>query len=148
MARVSAIAKGHSELAAVEGYLAYQVTNGALVSLERIRHCYDAARDRTTDNDVFSERERAALQLAWLSAQTPLITPRRFIQPAIDTYTPEELVHLFTICSLASLIQRFVAIVKPPMEEEVRHFLNQYDLTSDILAIRYPIPDSTQMIAA
>lgn len=148
MARVSAIAKGHSELAAIEGYLAYQVTNRTLRNIERIRHCYDVACDRNPGHDLFSESECAALQVAWLSAQTPLITPRRFIQPAIDAYTPTALVHLFTVCSLASLIQRFVAIVKPPMDPEVRRFLDRHSLTSDTLAIRYPMPNATHMVAA
>jgi glutaredoxin len=87
MARVSAIAKGHDYLAAVEGYLAHKV-NPSDRNLERVARCYDAALaihqpDSNLDS-LFSQSEQAALTLAWLSAQMPLTTPRRFVQPAID----------------------------------------------------------------
>ncbi|NBD31437.1 MAG: glutaredoxin, partial [Cyanobacteria bacterium] len=106
MARVSAIAKGHDYLAAVEGYLAHKV-NPSDRNLERVTRCYDAAvaihqPDSTLDS-LFSQSEQAALTLAWLSAQMPLTTPRRFVQPVIDLYSPTELVHLMTVCGIASL---------------------------------------------
>ncbi len=140
MARVAAVAKGHDYLAAVEGWLAYQAGGETPQAVERVRHCFDAAKGRGDWRSLFTEAEQAALVLAWLSAQTPLVTPRRFIEPALKAFSSVELVHLITVCSVAGLVQRFAAITKPQIEPEVKDFLACHSLTADTLAIRYPLP--------
>ncbi|WP_022727658.1 glutaredoxin domain-containing protein [Fodinicurvata sediminis] len=144
MARVSAIAKGHEYLAAVEGWMACQVAGQTQQAVERVRHCFEAAKQRKVGEDCFTEQEGAALTLAWLSAQSPLTTPRRFIEPAIQAYTARELVQLITVCSVAGLVQRFAAITKPVMEPEVSAYLQEHALESDTLCLRYPDPALTR----
>ncbi len=144
MARVSAIALGHDYLAAVEGYMAYHTASDkeramptASLAIERIKQCFIAATNRGDTSSIFSETEQAALQLAWLSAQVPLTTPYRFIKKAIALYQPEELIHLITVCSVASMVQRFVAIAQPEMETEVREFYTQHSIKTDSIELRY-----------
>ncbi|MEO1352704.1 MAG: glutaredoxin domain-containing protein [Cyanobacteria bacterium J06635_15] len=139
MARVAAVSKGHDYLAAVEGWLAYRASEKTLVAVERVRHCFAVAKGQEVARSLFTQAEQAALTLAWLSAQTPLTTPRRFIQSTLDAFSPVELVHLITVCSMAGLIQRFVAIAKPQIEPEVKDFLASNGLVTDTLAIRYPL---------
>ncbi len=148
MARVSAIAKGHDYLAAAEGLLAHRAAADDAHALERVRHCFDAATRRAPGRDLFSEKERAALTVAWLAGQVPVTTPRRYVQPAIDHWTPVELVHLFTVCGVAGLVQRFAAIAKPKIEPEVLDFLDGNALTADTLALRYPLPSDRRSAAA
>ncbi|MEL6399665.1 MAG: glutaredoxin domain-containing protein [Cyanobacteria bacterium J06626_4] len=142
MARVAAIAKGHDYLAAVEGWLAYQAGGETPQAAARVRHCFDAAKGRGAWRSHFTEAEQAALVLAWLSAQTPLTTPRRFIEPALKAFSSVELVHLITVCSVAGLIQRFATITQPQIELQVKDFLVRHNLTTDTLAIRYPLPST------
>jgi len=139
MARVSAIAKNHDYLAAVEGYFAYHSAIDKEKAVERIRQCYLAATNRGDTSKLFNEKEKAALQFAWVSAQTPLTTPLRFIEAAIRKYQSEEIIHLIVVCSVASMVQRFVAATKPEIEPLVKQFLNKYELESDTLALRYPL---------
>ena len=141
MARVSAIAKNHAYLAAVEGFMAHQAAMDKTRAVERVRHCFAAATGRAATGDLFSDREKAALQFAWLSAQMPLKTPRHFVQAALNYYCPQELVQLSTICGMASMLQRFAVIVQPNIEPVVTEFLGQHNLESMPLALRYPIPD-------
>lgn len=148
MARVSAIAKGHDYLAATEGWLAAQAGGDDARAVERVRHCFDAAKGRAEGRGLFTEKERAALTVAWLAGQAPLTTPRRFIQPAIDHWTPVELIHLFTVCGVAGLVQRFSAVARPKIEPQVRDFLQRNDLTTDTLALRYPLPEERRKAAA
>lgn len=140
MARVSAVARGHDGLAAVEGLLAYHSGGRSERAVARVRHAFDAARGRGA-RSLFDERECAALTLAWLSARTPLVTPRRFVAPAIEAFTPVELVHLCVVCGVAGLVQRFAAIARPALEPEVRAFLDAHGLAVDSLAIRYPLAE-------
>ncbi|MGB7414721.1 MAG: glutaredoxin domain-containing protein [Thermosynechococcaceae cyanobacterium] len=140
MARVSAIAKDHAYLAATEGYTAYHAAEDKDRAIERVRHCFSAATDRADDSGLFSQPEKAALKLAWLSAQTPLTTPRRFVQPALDHYQPKALVQLIVTCSIASMVQRFVAIAQPELEPVVINFLDENNLERDPLRLRYPLP--------
>lgn len=109
------------------------------MAVERVRHCFAVAKGQEVSRSLFTQAEQAALTLAWLSAQTPLTTPRRFIQSTLDAFSPVELVHLITVCSMAGLIQRFVAIAKPQIEPEVKDFLVSNGLVTDTLAIRYPL---------
>lgn len=139
MARVSAIARNHSYLAAIEGYLAASATNKTAAAVERVRHAFDAATGKPVPDALFSARECAALQFAWVSAQLPLTTPRRFVENAISHFSPVELVHLATICGLAGLVQRFCAIAKPKLEKEVEAFLSANRLDAEPLHIRYPV---------
>ena len=142
MARVSAIAKGHDYLAAVEGFIAHYNAENKSRSIERIRHCFAAAVGRTTHSDLFSEKEKAALQFAWLSAQMPLTTPREFVRSAVENYSEKELIHLIVTCSVASLVQRFVAIAQPELEGNVSSFLQQHNLESKTLNLRYPLSEA------
>ncbi|WP_420607286.1 glutaredoxin domain-containing protein [Novosphingopyxis sp.] len=143
MARVSGIAKGHDYLAAVEGWMAWNNGGQNNRSAYRVARAFDAAKGRDTGG-LFDERERAALQLAWLSAQTPLTTPHRFVATAIEHYTPTELVHLCTVCAMASMVQRFAAIAKPKVEQEVHEFLESYHIPLDTLASKYPLADERE----
>lgn len=140
MARVSAIAKDHAYLAAVEGYMAHHVAVDKDRAVERIRHCFAAATSRGNDRGLFNSQEKAALQLAWLSAQMPLMTPKQFVEPVLSHYKPKALVQLAVACSVVSMVQRFVAISQPTLEPEVVRFLNAKGLERDVLALRYPIP--------
>ncbi len=138
MARVSHIAKGHDYLSAVEGWMAWHAGGETDRAVERVIEAFDAAKGRET-GDLFDDRERAALQLAWLSAQTPLTTPHRYVEAAIEHYSPVELVHLITVCAMASMVQRFSAIAKPTVEEEVMAFLDHNRIPLDTLANKYPL---------
>ena len=142
MARVSAIAKGHDYLAAVEGYMAYHTADDKERVIERIKQCFIVATEKEDIDgiSVFDVQERAALRVAWLSAQVPLTTPYRFVQSAVALYQPNELIHLIVVCSVASMVQRFVAIAQPSMETKVSKFYTQHSIETDVLKLRYPLP--------
>ena len=147
MARVSHVAKGHDALAAEEGRLAFLAVGGGQRAADRVRHAFGAARGRGPGG-LFDPAETAALRLAWVSAQTPLVTPRRWVQPAIDLFEPTELVHLITVCALASMVQRFAAIARPRITDGTRTFLHVHDLPLDTLTIRFPLPRDGRAAAA
>ncbi len=138
MARVSAIAKGHAYLSAVEGFMAHHTGAGNPHVVDRIRHCFAVASGKRSAQNLFTAREEAALRFAWLSAQVPLKTPNKFVQPAISLYTAKELVYLSIVCAIASSLQRFAAITKPEVEPEVSQFLEEHQLITDTLLLRYP----------
>lgn len=142
MARVSAIAKGHDYLAAVEAFIAHHAARDRPRAIRRIRACYAVAIGLDDGANLFTPAERAALTVAWLSAQIPLTTPRRFILPALDHYGPAALIHLFTVCGIASLLQRHVAIHPQILEPEVTAFLAQNGLERDTLRLRHPLAGS------
>ena len=96
----------------------------------RVANAFAAAKVRL-DGDLFDERGTAELRLAWVSAQTPLTTPHRFVAAAIEHHAPTELVPLITVCAMASMIQRFVAIAKPKVEDEVVAFLDHHRIPLD-----------------
>ncbi len=148
MARVSAIAKDHTYLAAIEGFMAHHQSANKTQAIERIRHCFAVATGQKAHPDLFDEREQAALQFAWISAQMPLTTPRRFVRSAVERYLAEELVHLIVVCSVTSMVQRFVAVAQPEMESEVAQFLREHELASDTLILRYPLLNSKVAIQA
>lgn len=139
MARVSAISKDHTYLAAVEGFIAHHTAVDKPRSIERIRHCFEVASRKQSYPALFDTREAAALQLAWLSAQMPLKTPQRFIKPVVAVYSAEELIHLSVVCATASMVQRFVAIAKPNIEPVVTQFMKEKKLMSSVLMLRYPL---------
>ncbi|MEG3615851.1 glutaredoxin domain-containing protein [Isoptericola haloaureus] len=137
MARVSAVARDHASLAAVEGYLATRAPGAGDRSVERVRRAYDAALGRD-DGGAFDDAERAALRLAWLSAQAPLTTPRRFVEAVTEHFDTQQVVELMVACAVASMVQRFVAVSSPETEPEVGRFLARHDLAADPLDVRYP----------
>lgn len=138
MARVSAVARNHEYLAAVEAYITTHIASDKARAVERVRHAYLAAIGRPESMALFDAAEQSALRLAWLSAQAPMITPRRFVEPLVKQYDERALVELIVACATASLVQRFVAVIRPEIEPEVRTFLADNALDSELLAIRYP----------
>ncbi|MEM8532186.1 MAG: glutaredoxin, partial [Chloroflexota bacterium] len=94
---------------------------------------------RGGDIALFREAERAALRLAYLSAQIPLITPRCFVQPVIDQFDTKTCIELFVVCSIASLIQRFAAIIQPAHDQTIAAFVKEHGLSTDTLTMRFPI---------
>ncbi|KAI9129113.1 glutaredoxin domain-containing protein [Acaryochloris sp. CCMEE 5410] len=148
MARVSAIAKDHAYLAAVESYMAHHVAVDKDRAVERIRRCFAVATSRGNERGLFNSQEKAALKLAWLSAQMPLMTPKRFVEPVLSHYKPKALVQLAVACSVVSMVQRFVAISQPNIEPEVLHFLDANNLEGDVLALRYPLPFAAEVTAS
>jgi alkylhydroperoxidase family enzyme len=139
MARVSAVARDHGYLAAVEGFLAAHAAADRDRAVERVRHAYQAAVGRPESMALFDAREQSALRLAWLSAQIPLVTPRRFIEPLVTQYDDRALIELIVACSIAALTQRFVTVARPEMEPAVRTFLTEHAIEADPLDIRYPV---------
>jgi alkylhydroperoxidase family enzyme len=91
---------------------------------------------RTALHDLFDERERALLGLARLSATMPLATPRRFAGPAYDLLSPRELIEAAFVCALASMVQRFTAVMRPEASAEARDRLARADVEVDTLRIR------------
>lgn len=148
MMRVSAIARGHDSLAADEAFMALHTSTQSAKTIKRIRLCYAAATGKADDEGVFNVRERAALQLAWISAQQPLTTPRRFVQSVIDQFGPVELVHLITVCAIASMLQRFTAVTQPQVAPKVSAFMENNNLETETLALRYPVPTESLASAA
>lgn len=142
---VSAVAQGHDNLAADEAFMAHHTSRDSAATLKRIKFCFAVATGRAEEKALFSEREQAALQLAWLSAQQPLTTPRRFVQPVIDSFEPIELVHLITVCSVGSMVQRFTAVMNPENAPEVTAFMERSSIETQTLAIRYPIPTARRV---
>ncbi|MEM7566488.1 MAG: glutaredoxin domain-containing protein [Pseudomonadota bacterium] len=144
MARVAAIATGHAALAATEGFFAIRAGGGSDRAAARARACWDEAIMchglRTPPHGLFDERERAALTLAWLSAQAPLATPRRFLEPALRAFAPRELIELSFVCGLASMIQRFAAIAKPELDAEAEAVLRDVGIETNTIALRAPRP--------
>jgi glutaredoxin/alkylhydroperoxidase family enzyme len=139
MARVSAVARDHAYLAAVEGFIAAHVAEDRDRAVERVRHAYQAAIGQPESMALFDAREQSALRLAWLSAQIPLVTPRRFVEPLVTHYDDRELIELIVACSIASMTQRFVTVARPDIEPAVRTFLTDHAIEADPLDIRYPI---------
>jgi glutaredoxin/alkylhydroperoxidase family enzyme len=141
MARVAAVARNHTYLAAVEGFIAAHVAQDSRLASERVRHAYLAAVGRLESAALFDAKEQSALRLAWLSAQAPMITPRRFVEPLLEQYDERALTELIVCCAVASLVQRFVAVERPQIEPAVRAFLADNALETDPLAIRYPVKE-------
>lgn len=139
MARVAAISKGHETLAAEEACMACHAATDKDASIGRIRSCYRAAIDFDGNDELFDEKEIAALRIAWLSAQIPLITPARYVGPAVAMYSAKELIELFTVCGIASSAQRVSAIIRPPLSPDVKAFCMENGIDTDVIKLRYPI---------
>ena len=131
MARVSAIATGHDELAAIEAMMAHE--SGA--TIEQVANAYEAAKGRL-DGSLFDAAETAALRFSWASAQQPLTMIRHVIQPALDAFDSETLVHLATVCGIAGLVQRFSAVARPRSSADVNAFMKRHGLERDTFILR------------
>ncbi|MCK5745115.1 MAG: hypothetical protein KAH44_02830, partial [Oricola sp.] len=137
MLRVSHIARGFPGLAAAAALSAYHVGPKTQTAAERIKDAYDAAVGRTPTTGSFDDAEAAALRLAWLSAQIPVITPKRFMDPLIAEYFPRELAELINTCGIAGAIQRMSAIMKPDMDAKAQAFCAENAIETDLLKLRY-----------
>ncbi|MCG8351737.1 MAG: hypothetical protein MI924_28555 [Chloroflexales bacterium] len=140
LAHVSHLEKGHTALAHTEAFIAHHLSADPPRTLQRLRHSFAVAAGRGGDTALFTPAEQAALRLAYLSAQTPLITPRRFVQPVVDQFDPTTCIELFVVCGIAGLVQRFAAIIKPAHDPSVAAFASEYGFTSDALTARFPLP--------
>ena len=136
MARVSAIVRGHDYLAAVEGYMAYVAAADKAAALDRLRACYETALGRG-GAALFSPAERAALGLAAASAQIPLVTLAKTMEPLRDQFDQDEIVQLFVVCAVVGSLQRWCAVAKPDIEPEVAAFAKQHDLALDATAYKF-----------
>lgn len=139
LAYVSHVEKGHVALAHTEAFIAHHVTADRPHTLQRLQHSFAVASSRGGDETLFSDVERAALRLAYLSAQTPLITPRRFVQPMLKRYDAPTCVEVFVVCSVASMVQRFAAIMTPAPDPIVEAFVAEHDLSTGLQALRFPL---------
>lgn len=139
MARVAAVSRGHTYLAAVEGFIAAHGAEDPDRTAARVRHAYRAAIGHPESVELFDANEQSALRLAWLSAQSPLVTPRRFVEPLVERYDERAITELIVCCAVASLVQRFVAVARPGIEPAVRTFLARHALATDLLTVRYPV---------
>ncbi|WP_208592053.1 thioredoxin domain-containing protein [Gracilibacillus suaedae] len=140
MAYVSHIEKQHIKLAESEAFMAHFVSNDKLKTIKRIKHAFAIASNRGGEETLFTDEERAALQLAYLSAQMPLITPRRFIKPVIDHFNASTCIELFVVCGIASLVQRFTAIIQWPQDQKISDFIDKIELNRDLVSTRFPLP--------
>ncbi|MEM8529427.1 MAG: glutaredoxin domain-containing protein [Chloroflexota bacterium] len=139
LAYVAHIEKGHVTLAHTEACIAHHVAADRPRTLQRLQHSFAVASGRGVHVALFSEAERAALCLAYLSAQTPLITPRRFVQPVMEHFDAQTCVELFVVCGIASMIQRFAAIMTPPQDPVVDAFVAEHNLSTDLQVLRFPL---------
>lgn len=139
MARVAAMVKDHQYLAAIEGFMAYRTADNKAASLKRIEQCYAvAAGIENSQSDLFSVAEKAALQLALISARVPLITPNKIVAPLKEQYNTSEIIHLITVCGLAGMLQRWTAVIKPEIETDVSQFYRENNLSLDHLTYKFP----------
>lgn len=148
MSYVSAVTKGNEYLAKIEAFITHHITSDKSRVNERIRNAYAAATGESAASEYFNERETAALRLAWLSAKVPLTTPKRFIEPVLEHFSGQEVIHLIVACSIASMIQRFAAIVKPETETETEKFFAETGLPNGLYMMRFPVLDKTNSATA
>ncbi len=140
IAYVSHVEKQHPDLAATEASIAHHVAGDKERTIRRLKHAFAIASGRGGNPDLFTEAEHAALRLAYLSAQLPLITPRRFVQPVMDNFDAGECIELFTVCGIASLVQRFAAIIRPVPNPILVEFMAAHRLPMDAASMRFPLP--------
>ncbi len=140
MAYVSHIEKQHIKLAESEAFMAHYVSNNKLKTIKRINNAFAIASKRGGEMALFTTGERAALQLAYLSAQMPLITPRRFIESFIDNFNADTCIELFVVCGMASLVQRFTAIIQWQQDQVITDFIDKIELNRDPVSMRFPLP--------
>lgn len=138
MARTSAIAKGHEALAASAAVSAHHVAEDKDNAIERIRHCFAVATDQA-DSDLFSPEERLALRFAWLSAQTPIVTPARFVKPLTDHFSSRRIVELCIACGMACAVQRVAAAKQIQLGGEEAEFCRRNGIETDGLLSKYPL---------
>ncbi|UOQ49833.1 hypothetical protein MUN88_07100 [Gracilibacillus caseinilyticus] len=139
MAYVSHIEKEHQKLAEAEAYMAHFVSSDKNRTIERIQHAFAIASHRGGNSQLFSLAEQAALQLAYVSAQMPLVTPRRFSQQIADHFDADTCIELFVVCGIASLNQRFTAIISWPQDPVILQFMNENKLERNLEILRFPL---------
>ncbi|RCW77044.1 hypothetical protein DFR57_102320 [Saliterribacillus persicus] len=139
IAYVSHLEKEHPKLAEAEAYMAHFVSNDQAKTLKRMEHAFAIASQRGGNEKLFSSAEQAALQLAYLSAQMPLITPYRFSEKIVAHFPADTCIELFVVCGMASLTQRFTAIIDWSQETIVEDFFHKHKLERDLEKLRYPL---------
>ena len=140
MARTAALAKDHEYLAAAEGFMACQTADDKETAINRIALCYEVAcgTDAEPHKSPFTSAERAALTLARTSALIPLKTSRKLADDLLAHYEQDAIVQLFSICGIAGVVQRWAAVAKPVVENEVSDFYRRHKLPLE--AIYYKLP--------
>ncbi|WP_420607318.1 glutaredoxin domain-containing protein [Novosphingopyxis sp.] len=139
MARVAATERNHDYIALSEACSAMHVTDDPSRTMQRIKACYAAASGELEDDALFDGAEIAALKLAWLSAQMPLMVPYNMVEGALEHYNHTELVHLITTAGIAGVTQRVASLSRPKIEGDLAKFAKEHDLETDTLKIRYPV---------
>jgi alkylhydroperoxidase family enzyme len=138
VARTSAIAKGHQALAASAAVSAHHVAEDKDRAIERIKHCYGAATDQS-DSDLFNPAEKLALRLAWLFAQTPIVTPSQFVKPLTDHFSTHQVIELVVACGIACTAQRMAAAMQAPLSADEETFCRENGIETDVLLLKYPL---------
>ncbi len=140
MAYVCHVEKGHEVLAASEAFMAHHVSANREQTIERLKHGFAVASGRGGNEALYTAAEKAALRLAYLSAQMPLITPRRFVEPVVDHFETQDIIELFSVCAISSMVQRLSAIVQAESNGVIETFMQESGLPADVLAMRFPLP--------
>lgn len=138
MARIFAIAKGHEVLAASAAFSAHHVAEDKGRALERIRNCFPVAAGQT-DTDLFDAAEKAALRLAWVSAQIPIVTQTQFAAPVLEHFSQRQIVELCVACGLACSVQRMASALQVNLCGEEEAFCRENGIETDTLKLRYPL---------
>ena len=138
IARVSAVARMHDYLAAVEGYMAWHAAGDKDAAAERIDTCYAAALGLDGGDAPFTAAERAALACAVSAASIPMVTLEKAMGPLREHYDDDEIVQVFAVCAIAGMLQRFCAVTGPEMEAEVGEFYRDRGLSTALADIRFP----------
>jgi hypothetical protein len=103
----------------------------------RIKFAYQASILGEEPPGLFTKQECAALRLARLSANTPLITPLTQVDELNKLFDEKSLVKLNIVCSLVSMIQRYLAIAKPKIDEQAMCFLETNNIEIQGLRSKY-----------
>ena len=137
VARTSAIAKGHEALAASAAVSAHHAAKDKDRAIARIKQCFAAATDQL-GSDLFSPAEKLALRLAWLSAQTPIVTPAQFVKPLTDHFSNHQLIELIVACGMSASAQRMAAAMQAQIGAEEAAFCRENGIETNILLLKYP----------
>lgn len=144
VARVFALAKGAEAQAAEEAAMAIMASDDVSRGALRAGTCLAVAQGRFNEEGLFDPKEIAALKVALLSAHIPLTIPHAWIGDALEHYDTKGLVHIFVICGLASLIQRFAAIRSFENAPGVDQFLSSAGAPTDLLSSTFPVPSEVE----
>ena len=149
MARTAAIAKGHEGAAASAAVSAHHAAKNKSNAIERIRLAYGVATGQT-ESDLFDDLEKMALRFAWLSAQTPIVTPAQFVEPMVDKFSQRGIVELSVVCGMACAVQRMSAALQLTLGDEEAKFCAEHGIETDGLVLKYPalMADTKEAVAA